>query len=120
MMVYGNKKSDGFGLMCFVLGALFALGGLGLATVGGITMFLGTPLLLVVTFFMLKGSRRWALATETPALAAPLPFSVPAESDVAMAQQRAGWAPSADSANNLPARVTAPKSAVETNTAVAA
>ena len=124
MKVYGNSSNDGFGLLSVVMGGVFALGGAGLAFVGGATLWGALALVAVVGVVMMRGVQKWEPLRDVPAIDASTPvpemtkFPMAAASDAHPQPAKAAWAPAADQLAHLPAHVERPKSGVETNTPV--
>lgn len=123
MKLYGNSKGDGFALLCAVVSGVFLLGGLGLSTVGGVTLLVAVPAFVLLCVVLLRSIKRWDVMSEADALvgasgADAASFEMAHHSDAEVQPLKAAWAPSADHISNLPARLDPPKSAVETNTPV--
>jgi hypothetical protein len=127
MKVYGNSSGDGFAVLCTVVGALFVAGGLGLSTMGGVALPIAVVAVAVTALLMVQGLKRWDPMTEVPAIDpnSPLPagmvstFQMPAVSDASATPAKPAWSPAVGHDANLPAKVDAPKPAIETNTPVA-
>jgi hypothetical protein len=125
MKVYGNSKGDGFAILCTAVAAVFVLGGLGLSFVGGVMLPIGVVAVAVLFGVMLGGLKRWDVMSEVDAIdvTKPIPgvatFAMPATTDTKSAPVKGAWAPAVGHDANLPAKVDAPKPAVETNTPVA-
>jgi hypothetical protein len=115
MKIYGNSKSDGFSMFVVVIGALFIGGGFLLANVSEYTLGLSMLAFVGVCAAMIAFVRRWdvmsdvAHSEESTGVPVRMPnFPVKADTEAFATNVAA-----------LPV-VEKPKSAVETNTAVAA
>lgn len=124
MKIYGNPKSDGFGLFCTLIGALFAVGAMGMTEVSGLVLPVGLAVFVGLVAAMVVALKRWDVMSEAPAPAGNatgvpvrLPnFPVAAQSEAAPEAVKASWAASSlSNATMLPQQVEQPKPAVETN-----
>lgn len=124
MKIYGNPKSDGFGLFCTLIGALFALGAMGMTEVSGLVLPIGLAVFAGLVAAMIVALKRWDVMSEAPApggnatgVPVRLPnFPVAAQSDAAPEAAKPSWAASSlSNATMLPQQVEQPKPAVETN-----
>ena len=121
MKIYGNSRSDGFPLFLTLVSAVFIAGGFLLTQVGGVALLAALPVMLALVALMVVRAQRWDVLSDAPVAAgtdtgAPvrLPnYPVKGESDLLAPAPETVWASS-----SLPA-IDKPKSAVETNTAVA-
>lgn len=135
MKIYGNSKSDGFPLLLSLVGGLFVAGGVGLATVGALTLVVGLPAFGLLAAVMIVKLRGWDVMTDARAPGAEtvvgqgtapvrLPNEIPSfpvagASDTRVTAEPAAWSPSRVTGSGLPSPVDKPKSVVETNTDVA-
>ena len=129
MKIYGNSRSDGFNLFVTLVAALFVGGGFLLAAGGGVTLLASFPVLLALVGAMVVMAKKWDVMSDVvPASAQPqladegaptrLPnFPVKADTEAVAVGAKAGMPGLA--MPSLPSPIDKPKSAVETNTAVA-
>ncbi len=124
MKIYGNQKSDRFGLYCALIGALFGLGAMGMTEVSGLFLPVGLTVFAGLVVAMVLALRRWDVMSEAPApvdagtgVPVRLPnFPVAAQSDAAPQAAKPAWTAGALSNETmLPQTVEGPKPAVETN-----
>ena len=119
MKIYGNSRSDGFSMFVTLVAAIFVGGGFLLTRAGGLSLLASLPVMLGLVAVMVMKSKSWDVMSEAPKAAGAdmgtpvrLPnFPVKADTE-AVATVGAV-------ANALPLSVEKPKSAIETNTAVA-
>jgi hypothetical protein len=115
MKIYGNSKSDGFSLFVVAIGALFIGGGFLLAHVSELTLAVSLLAFVGVCAAMIAVVRRWDVMSEVEHV----------EDSTGVPVRMPNFPVKADTeafATNVAALpvVEKPKSAVETNTAVAA
>ena len=124
MKIYGNQKSDRFGLYCALIGALFGVGAMGMTELSGLFLPVGLTVFAALVVAMVLSLRRWEPMSEAPqakgadtGVPVRLPnFPVAAQSDAAPEAPKSAW--TADvlaNATMLPQQVEQPKPAVETN-----
>lgn len=124
MKIYGNPKSDGFGLFCALIGGVFGLGAMAMTELSGLALPVALVVFGVLTLAMLGSLKRWDVMSEAPTAAGNttgvpvrLPnFPVAAQSDSGTEASKPAWAADAlSNATMLPQQVEQPKPAVETN-----
>lgn len=124
MKIYGNPKSDRFGLYCTVIGALFGLGAMGMTEVSGLILPVGLTVFVALVVAMTFSLKSWDVMSEAAApqgtntgVPVRLPnFPVAAETEAKPAAAAAAWtAASLSNDTMLPKTVEGPKPAVETN-----
>ena len=124
MKIYGNPKSDRFGLYCALIGGLFGLGAMAMTEPSGLALPVALGMFAVLVVAMVASLKRWDVMSELPAAAGNstgvpvrMPnFPVAAQSDAAPEAPKSAW--TADvlaNATMLPQQVEQPKPAVETN-----
>ncbi len=124
MKIYGNPKSDRFGLYCTLMGALFGLGAMGMTEVSGLILPVGLTVFVALVVAMTFSLKRWDVMSEAPmpegtttGVPVRLPnFPVAAETEAKAAVVASSWAASnLPNDTMLPQTVEGPKPAVETN-----
>lgn len=124
MRIYGNPKSDGFGLFCTLIGGLFAAGAMAMTEVSGLALPIGLVVFVALVAGMVAALKRWDVMSDAPAPAGTstgvpvrLPnFPVAAQTDAAPVADKPAWAASSLANDTmLPQQVDLPKPAVETN-----
>ncbi|MBI1945608.1 MAG: hypothetical protein HYS27_07920 [Deltaproteobacteria bacterium] len=124
MKIYGNPKSDRFGLYCTLIGALFGLCAMGMTEVSGLILPVGLTVFVALVVAMTVTLRRWDVMSEAPmtegnstGVPVRMPnFPVAAETEATAAVVASAWAASNLSNDTmLPQTVEGPKPAVETN-----
>ncbi len=114
MKIYGNSRSDGFTMFVVLVSAVFIGSGFLLSMFGGLALLVAVPVMLALVALMVVRARKWDVMSEAPAVAVvagPVLTTFPVKADTE--------AVATSGATVLPLPVDKPKSAVETNTAVA-
>jgi len=113
MKIYGNSQTDGFPILLALVGAVFTMGGVGLANVGSVTFLVGLPVIAVLVAVMVTRLSKWDVMSVVPAIdvntpigavvvnAAPVKsidksvtFAVAAVNEVSVEAAQGAWAAS--------------------------
>ena len=124
MKIYGNPKSDRFGLYCALIGALFGVGAMGMTELSGLFLPVGLTVFAALVVAMVLSLRRWEPMSEAPqakgadtGVPVRLPnFPVAPQTEAEPVAATPAWTAGALSNETmLPQTVEGPKPAVETN-----